>query len=230
MTGLVMVGAIQTNKSPVNLGSTTPIARLITEYEVIAVGRDSRYQTLQQVLDDFKRDPQGFAWGGGSAGGVDHITVGLIAQLTGVDPKRINYIAYSGGGELRPQLIGNQVAAAVNGYGELKSDAEAGLIRILAITSADRLPGTSFPTAKEAGLNLEISNWRGIVGPPGMKDNERQGWITMLTRMQQSAAWKEVLTKQDWADAFLTGDQFATFLKQEDERVPKVLKDIGLVE
>jgi putative tricarboxylic transport membrane protein len=230
MMGLVMVGAIQTNKSAVNLGSTTPIARLITEHEAIAVGRDSRYQNLQQLLDDFKRDPQAFAWGGGSAGGVDHIAVGLIAQAVGVDARRINYIAYSGGGELRPQLIGNQVTAAVNGYGELKSDAEAGLIRILAITSDVRIPGTNYPTAKEQGLNVEITNWRGVVGPPGMKDNERQAWITMLTRMRESAGWKDVLTKQDWSDAFLAGDQFAAYLKQEDERVPKVLKDIGLVE
>ncbi len=230
MTGLVMVGAILTNRSPVSLSSTTPIARLVTEYEVIAVSRDSRYQTLQELLDDFKRDPQAFAWGGGSAGGVDHITVGLIAQATGVDPKRINYIAFSGGGELRPQVIGNQIMAGVTGYGELKSDAEAGLVRILAVTSENRLPGTSYPTAKEAGLNLEISNWRGIVGPPGMRDNERQAWTTMLTRMHQSASWREVLATQDWTDAFLTGDQFAAFLRQEDERVPRVLRDIGLID
>lgn len=226
--GLVMTGAILTNKSAVNLSSVTPLARLTTEYEAIAVGRDSKYQTLQQLLDDFKRDPKSFAWGGGSAGGTDHITIGLIAQALGVNVRDVNYVAFAGGGELRPQVIGNQVAAGISGYGEFKDDAAAGSVRILAVSGASKLPGSSVPTFKEAGVNVEITNWRGMVGPPGMKDNEKQAWITMLTRVHDSKAWKDILQQQDWTDAFLTGDQFATFLKSEDERVGKVLKDIGL--
>jgi putative tricarboxylic transport membrane protein len=228
--GLVMNGAIQTNKSPVNLDTVTPLARLTTEYEAIAVGRDSKYQTLQQLIDDFKKDPKSIKWGGGSAGGTDHILIGLIAKEVSVDPKDINYIAFAGGGELRPQVIGNQVSAGVSGFGEFKSDAEAGQIRVLAVTGPSRLPGSNAPTTKEAGLNVELTNWRGVVGPPGMRDNEKQGWITMLTRMHDSPSWKETLQKQDWTDVFQVGDEFATFLKQEDQRVAQVLKEIGLVQ
>ena len=228
--GLVMVGAILTNKSAVNLSTVVPLARLTTEYEAIAVGKDSKYQTLQQLLDDFKKDPKAIKWGGGSAGGTDHIVVGLIAQAAGVDPKSINYIAFSGGGELRPQVIGNQVSAGVSGFGEFKADAQAGQMRILAVSGPSRLPGSDAPTMREAGTNVEITNWRGMVGPPGMKDNERQAWLTMLTALRDAKSWRDTLTKQDWTDAFLAGDEFATFLKQEDERVTKVLKDIGLVQ
>jgi putative tricarboxylic transport membrane protein len=227
--GLVMTGAILTNNSAVKLDTVTPLARLTTEYEAIAVGRDSKYQNLQQLIDDFKRDPKSISWGGGSAGGTDHILVGLIAQEAKVNPRDINYVAFSGGGELRPQVIGNQVTVGVSGYGEFKSDAEAGQVRILALSGPSRLEGTTIPTMKEAGVNIELTNWRGIVGPPGMRDNERQAWIAMLTRMHDSATWKETLKKNDWTDAFLTGEQFATYLKQEDERVAKVLKEIGLV-
>jgi putative tricarboxylic transport membrane protein len=226
--GLVMTGAIITNQSAVNLDPVTPLARLTTEYEAIAVGRDSRYQTLQQVVDDFKRDPRSISWGGGSAGGTDHILVGLIAQAAGVNPRDINYVAFAGGGELRPQVIGNQVSVGVSGYGEFKADAEAGLVRILAVSGPSRLAGVDAPTMKEAGVDVELTNWRGIVGPPGMRDTEKQAWVTMLTRVHDSNTWKATLTKNDWTDAFLTGDQFASFLKQEDQRVAKVLKDIGI--
>jgi putative tricarboxylic transport membrane protein len=226
--GLVMTGAILTNKSAVNLNTVTPLARLTTEYEAIAVGRDSKYQTLQQLLDDFKRDPKSIAWGGGSAGGTDHITVGLLAQSLGVNAKDINYVAFAGGGELRPQVIGNQVAAGISGYGEFKDDATAGSVRLLAVSGPSKLPGSTVPTFKEAGVNVEITNWRGMVGPPGMKDNEKQAWLSMLTRVHDSKPWQDILQQQDWTDAFLTGDQFAAFLKSEDERVAKVLKDIGL--
>ena len=227
--GLVMTGAILLNKSPVNLDNVSPLARLTTEYEVIVVGNNSKYQTLQQLVDDFKRDPKSVAWGGGSAGGVDHILVGLIAQAAGVNPKDINYVAYSGGGELRPLVIGNQLAAAVSGIGEFKGDAETGQLRILGISSPSRLPSVNAPTLREGGTNVEINNWRGIVGPPGMPDNQKQAWITMLTRVRESKTWQDTLTKQDWTDAFLTGDQFAAYLKEEDARVAKVLADIGLV-
>jgi putative tricarboxylic transport membrane protein len=228
--GLVMTGAILTNQSPVNLSQVTPLARLTTEYEAIAVGSGSKYQTLQQLIDDFKRDPRSIAWGGGSAGGTDHILVGLIAQAAGVDPKGINYVAFSGGGELLPQVLGNQVAAGVSGYGEFKGQADAGAVRILAVSGEQRIAGVNAPTLKEAGVDVELTNWRGIVGPPGMPDNAKQAWTQMLTRMHDSAAWQEIMQKNNWADAFVTGDPYAQFLKQEDDRVSKVLKDIGLVQ
>ena len=228
--GLVMTGAIETNKSPVNLATTVPLARLTTEYEVIAVGKDSKYQTAQQLFDDFKKDPKAIKWGGGSAGGTDHILVGLVAQALKADPKSINYIAFSGGGELRPQLIGNQVSCGVSGYGEFKGDAAAGQVRILAVSAPSRIAGLDAPTLKEAGADVELSNWRGIVGPPEMKDNEKQAWIAMLTRMKDSQAWKDILKAQDWVDAFQPGDQFAQFLKQDQERVSRILREIGLVQ
>ena len=228
--GLVLVGAILTNNSPVNLSEVTPLARLTQEYQAIAVGRDSRYQNLQQLVDDFRRDPRSINWGGGSAGGTDHITIGLMAQAAGVNPKDINYVAFSGGGELRPQVIGNQVSAGSSSLSEFKGDAEAGQMRLLAVTSPSRLPGVNAPTMREAGLNVEIANWRGMVGPPGMRDNERQAWTTMLTQMHGSRTWQDTLTRQDWEDAFLAGDPFSSFIQEENERVEKVLRDIGLVE
>jgi putative tricarboxylic transport membrane protein len=228
--GLVLVGAILTNNSPVNLSEVTPLARLTQEYQAIAVGRDSKYQNLQQLVDDFRRDPRSINWGGGSAGGTDHITIGLMAQAAGVNPKDINYVAFSGGGELRPQVIGNQVSAGSSSLSEFKGDAEAGQMRLLAVTSPSRLPGVNAPTMREAGLNVEIANWRGMVGPPGMRDNERQAWTTMLTQMHGSRTWQDTLTRQDWDDAFLAGDPFSSFIREENERVEKVLRDIGLVE
>jgi putative tricarboxylic transport membrane protein len=227
--GLVMPGAILTNKSPVSLDTVTPLARLTTEYEAIAVGTGSPYQRLQDLIAAFRADARSIKWGGGSAGGTDHILVGLIAQAVDANPRDINYIAFSGGGELRPQVIGNQVSAGVSSYSEFKGDAEAGQVRILALSGAARVAGSNAPTMREAGVNVELTNWRGMVGPPGMRDNERQAWVTMLTRMNESRAWRETLQRQDWEDAFLAGDGFATFLREEDQRVGQVLRDIGLV-
>ena len=126
--------------------------------------------------------------------------------------------------------MGNQVAVGVSGYGEFKGQLADGSLRILAVSGDQRIAGVNAPTLKEAGVNVELTNWRGLVGAPGMPDNARQAWIQMLTQMHGSTAWKDTMLKTDWADAFLTGDPYAQFLRQEDDRVGKILKDIGLVQ
>src|SRR3546814_4595019 len=98
VSGLVMLGAILTNKSPVSLEQTTPIARLTGEYEVIVVPAASEIQTLDDLVAKFTADPRSVSWAGGSAGGTDHILVGLIADQFGVEPSGVNYIASPGGG------------------------------------------------------------------------------------------------------------------------------------
>ena len=225
--GLIMLGSIRINKAPVNLDPVVPLARLTTEYQALAVGNTSKYQTLEQLVDDFKRDPRAISWGGGSAGGTDHIVIGLLAREIGVNPREINFVAFSGG-DLIPQVIGNQVTVGSAGYAEFKGQAASGQVRVLAISSPQRLPGADVPTMKELGYNVELTNWRGMVGPPGMRDNEREAWTTMLTRMRDSRAWRDTLDRQDWIDAFLAGDPFASFMKQEDERIGQVLTDLGL--
>ena len=226
--GLSLVGAILTNDSPVKLDQVVPLARLTTEYEALAVGKESKYQTFQQLLEDLKKDPKSITWGSGPAGGVDHIAIAVVAQAAGIDPKALNLVHFSAG-ELTPQVIGNQVTVGMAGLSEWKGQAESGQVRVLVVTGPQRVPGVDVPTAKEAGLDINFSNWRGIVGPPGMPDNQKEAWGTMLTRAHDSKSWQDILKQQDWTDAFLAGDQYASFLKQEDERVGKVLRDVGLV-
>jgi len=225
--GLSLVGSIYTNKSPVDLSTTTPIVRLTADYQAVAVANKSKYKTLKEVLADFRKNPKSVVWGGGPGGGPDHLTVGFIAKSLGIGPKDINYVAFSGG-ELRPQIMGGQVTAAATSFSELKADAEAGQLRILAVTAPSRLPGSSVPTAKENGLDLDFANWRGVVGPPGMKDNERQAWTEMLTRVRNSARWKNILKTRDWLDDFQAGKEFTAFVKAESERVGALERELGL--
>lgn len=228
--GLVMVGAVRTNKSPVTLADVTPIARLTAEYEVIVVPADSPYQTLQDLIAAFKADPRSIAWGGGSAGGVDHILVGLIAKAAGVAPADINYIPFSGGGEATAAVLGGHVTAGVAGYGEWEAQIQAGQLRALAISAPERLPGVDIPTLKEQGFDIELANWRGVVAAPGITEAQRQGLLQVIERVHQSAAWQRVLEERRWNDAYLAGDDFAAFLRAEDERVTQVLREIGLIE
>lgn len=141
--GLVMVGAIQTNNSKVDLSRVTPIARLTGEYEVIVVPASSPYKNTADLVAAWKANPGSVAFAGGSAGGTDHMLVGLLARAAGVDPKKMNYVPFSGGGETLAALLGNQVAAGVAGYGEFEAQIKAGKLRAIGISAPKPQPGIS---------------------------------------------------------------------------------------
>ncbi len=229
--GLVMVGAIQTNKSPVTLDQVTPIASLTTEWEAIVVPADSKYETLQQLVDDFKANPTSISWGGGSAGGSDHILVGLIAKAAGVDPAKINYVAFSGGGEATAAILSGAVTAGVSGLSEFRDQVTAGKMRLLAVSSDKAIEGVDAPTIKEAaGLDIVFANWRGVFAPSGLSAEQQAAVVVAIEKMHDTPEWQQALEQNGWTDFFQAGNEFATFLQSERTRVEGVLTDIGLVE
>ena len=227
--GQVMLGAIRTNASPVSIDQTVPLARLLNEYEVVTVPADSPHGTLEEVLEDFRRDPAAVSWAGGSAGGIDHILAGLIAQAAGVDPRAVNYIAYAGGGEAAAAVMGGHVTLGISGVGEWKAYVESGRMRPLAVSAPERTGDAGVPTLRESGLDVVLSNWRGLSAPPGTDDDTRAWLIRALERMRESAAWQEILRANEWEDSFLAGTAFEAFLEEEAATVDETLRAIGLI-
>jgi putative tricarboxylic transport membrane protein len=227
--GYVMVGAILTNASPVTLDQVTPIARLTGEYEAIVVPTSSPIKTIGDLVAQLKADPGTVSWGGGSAGGVDHITVGLIAKAAGVDPTKINYIPFSGGGEALAAIVGGKVTAGISGYGEFEQQVKGGKLRVLAVSAGERLPNIDAPTLKESGIDVEVQNWRGIWAAPGITPEQKASIIATMEKVNASKTWTEALASKGWANTFLAGDAFADVLKTEIEKTTAVLKEIGLV-
>lgn len=231
MMGRVMVGSILTNQSPVTLAETTPLARLTAEYETVVVPANSPYQTMGDLVAAFQADPKSIAWAGGSAGGTDHILVGQIAKAVGVAPEGVNYIAYSGGGEAAAAILGGQVAAGVSGVGEWADFIASGEMRALAVSSAGRLEALpDAPTLTESGVDVVLLNWRGVVGPPNLSDEDKAWLIDALTAANNSAQWQEILATNGWDNVFQTGDEFAATLAEENATISAVLKEIGLIE
>ena len=226
--GMVMVGAIITNKSPVNLTQVTPLARLTGEYEVIVVPGSSKIQTMKELVAQFKANPGGVAWGGGSAGGTDHILAGMIAQAVGVEPAKVNYIAYAGGGEAQAAIMGGHVAAGISGYGEFAAQIKSGKLRALAISSDKRVPGIDIPTLKEQGVDIELVNWRGIFGAPGITDAQKKELIDVIGKAVKTASWQDTLKRNDWTDMYLAGDAFKTFLDADTQRIEKIIVGLGM--
>ncbi|MCO5064127.1 MAG: tripartite tricarboxylate transporter substrate binding protein [Rhizobiaceae bacterium] len=227
--GYVMVGAILTNNSPVTLDQVTPIARLTGEYEAIVVPAASDIKDMAGLVEKLKADPGSVSWGGGSAGGTDHITAGLIAKAAGVDPTKVNYIAFSGGGEALAAILGNQVTVGISGYGEFAEQVKAGTLRVIGISSDERVPGIDAPTFKEGGVDVSIQNWRMVAAAPGITDEQKAAITADIEKMNASATWQKTLADKGWANTWLAGDAFADQLKKDVASTTDILKDIGLV-
>jgi putative tricarboxylic transport membrane protein len=151
-----------------------------------------------------------------------------LAQAVGINPKDVNYVAYDGGGELLPAVLGDKVAFGASGYAEFLDQVEAGEIRVLATSGAERVKVFDAPTLKESGIDMEFTNWRGVVAPPELSDADKQALANAVAKMHDSQEWKDVLTKNDWADAYLTADEFSTFMADQTKRVQDVLGQLGL--
>lgn len=228
--GLVMVGAVLTNNSPTTLEQVTPLARLTGEYEVIVVPANSPIKNMGELVEKLKADPGSVAWGGGSAGGTDHIIAGLVGKAAGIDLTKLNYVPFSGGGEALAAILGGHVTAGISGYSEWAGQIAAGELRILAITSPERVAGIDAPTLKEQGIDVELANWRGIVAAPGISDEQKAALAEAVDKVVKSDAWKAILAEKKWTDLYLPHEEFGKLVTAENARVKETLKSIGLVQ
>ncbi len=224
--GMVMVGGIIMNKSPVTLEQVTPVARLTSEWEVIVVPAQSPHKTLAQLLASFKENPGKVSWGGGSAGGTDHILIGLMAKAIGADPKKINYVAFKGGGEAVAAILGGHVTAGVSGLGEFAEHIKSGKMRALAVSAPSKVDGIA--SLKEQKVDVELGNWRGIFGAPGITAQQRDALVKLVKTAVETPAWKETAGKLGWSTEFLGGDDYRKFLEQDQQRVGAILESLGL--
>jgi putative tricarboxylic transport membrane protein len=224
--GMVMVGAIYLESSPVNLTMVTPLARLTGEYEIIVVPASSPHKTMADLVKALKANPGGVSWGGGSAGGTDHILVGLIAKATGVDPAKINYVPYKGGGEAIAAIIGGHVTAGVSGVGEFAEQIKGGRMRALAVSSPSRMDG--FQTLKEQGIDVDLANWRGVFGAPGISAAQRDALIKIVRAATETASWKTTCEKLGWSPIYLGGDEYKKFIDEDTKRIAGIIDSLGI--
>ena len=227
--GAVMLGGIITGKPPVNLKQVTPLARLTSEYNVFVLPANSPFKNMEEVVAQLKKDPGSVKWGGGSRGSTEHIAAAMIAKAVGVDPAKINYVAFRGGGEAISAILGGNVTVGGSGVSEFAEYIASGKMKPIGVTSAQRLAGLDVPTLKEQGIDVEIGNWRGVYGAPGLSKAQRDELIAKLEKATQSAAWKEALQKNDWMPAWLAGDAFATFVDQEFDSLQDTMSRAGMV-
>ena len=228
--GAVMLGGIITGKPPVSITQLTPIARLTTEYNVFVLPASSPFNSMKDVVEALKKDPGSVKWGGGSRGSTEHIAASQIAQAVGVPASKINYVPFRGGGEAVAAILGGNVTVGGSGYSEFQQYIESGKMKAIAVTSGQRVKGIDkIPTLKEQGIDVEIGNWRGVYGAPGITPAQRDALTDMIVKATKSKAWQDALVKNNWTPALLTGKAFDEFVDKDFSGLRATMVRAGMV-
>ena len=213
-----------------NYKELTPLAKLITDYQIFIVKADSPYKTFKDLMAAIKKNPNAVKFAGGSSpGSMDHLAFCKVAKLGGINPKELSYVAFSGGGEALTTLLGGNVAFVSSGIGETLAQLQAGTVRALAVTSPKRLGGPlkDVPTLIELGVNTTYEVWRGAFGAPGMSKDALAWWAKTLKTMVGTKTWKDSLEKLQWVDAYASAEEFTKFLADEEKSYRELMTDLG---
>jgi len=180
VTGIAMTGGLYSNKSPLNLLSSTPIAKVLREYNAIVVPANSKYRNLKQLMDDLVAKPNSVAIAGGSKGGIDHQVMGLLAQGAGIDPTKLNYVVFSGGPEVLTSILSGSTQVGISGSSEFNAFVASGRVRVLGVSSAKPLTGFKGQTFVRQGYNLVYGNWRGVMAPADISKADYTNFIKVM--------------------------------------------------
>ena len=228
VTGIAMTGGLYSNKSPLNLLASTPIAKVLREYDAIVVPANSKYRTLNQLMDDLKAKPNSVAIAGGSKGGIDHQVIGLLAQKASIDPTKLNYVVFSGGPEVVTSLLSGSTQVGVSGALDFATYVAAGKLRYLGVSSAKPLTGIKAKTFVSQGYDLVYGNWRGIMAPADLPKADYLNFVKVIDIMHVSPAWAAQLKKNNWDNEFAAGTAFKTFLEKHIPEINTVMKGLGI--
>ena len=228
-SGSSVISSTVTQNTALRLTDAEPLARLIVDHLIVAAPRSSPFADIQALLDAFRKDPGAITWCGGSAGGVDHMLVGLIAEACGIPIDNVRYIAYAGGGAASAALLGGQVTAGVTGYSEWRGLAQEGRLRILAAASPVRFGDRQIPTLRESGLDVLFHQWRGVFAPPGLKAEHLAWWRSLIERMHTSEVWRQYMSRSGWEDGYLARDDFRRLVQADQDRYTQTLARLHIV-
>jgi putative tricarboxylic transport membrane protein len=217
--------------SPFGYKDTTPLAQLTKDYGAIVVKADSKFNSLQQVIEEIKKEPKSVTVAGGSGpGSMDHLVAVLPIYKSGLDPKKVKYVSYDGGGEAIAALLGGNADVIATDASTVGEYLKAGKVKVLAVSSPERLEGDlkDVPTMKELGIDTEFTIWRGVFGPKEMSEEAKQYWTDTLKKLSEHEKWKAELEAHGWQAEYKGPEDFVKFLEEQEQLIGDMLKSLGM--
>jgi putative tricarboxylic transport membrane protein len=216
---------------PQSFRDTTPIAAVIADYAAFVVPTNSKYQSWKAVIADFNKNPASVKIAGGSVkGSMDHLVPAMAIEAAGGDPLKLVYVPYDAGGKAMAGLLSGDTQVLSTGFSEALGLARQGEVRILVVTSEERLAqAPDVPTLMELGYHVSFTNWRGFFGAPGLPAEKAEGYRAMLAKMYETPEWEEIRTNRGWQNLYKPGDEFVNFLENQEKAIGGMMKKLGFL-
>lgn len=205
-----------------------PLATVMREYQILVVERDSPFTAARAFFDHQRQNPAHTPVGGGSARwGLDHVCAGLMVEAAGGNPAALRYIPHDAGTEALNALLAGETAALVTGIAETRQAVLGGRVRVLGVTSPERLWGYDWPTLFEQGIPMTFQNWRGFFAAPSVSADARDRLTRVLTLLTTHAAWTRTCERMGWLPSLTVGDGMGAALEAEEARMKTALDRLG---
>jgi tripartite-type tricarboxylate transporter receptor subunit TctC len=203
-----------------------PVTQLVTMPSALAVHPDLGVKNVADLIALLKKEPGKYNFGSIGNGSLSHLTMEAIAQKSGA---QLVHIPYPSSPAAMTALVRGDVHMTVLPAIAVTPQADVGKVNILAVSLPKRSPYLSnIPTLKEAGIDVELFNWRGVFAPPDISAEDKAAMVKLMEDMTKSAAWAEECKNRQWTSIPLTGDAYEKFLKEDIARIEGILKDLGL--
>lgn len=214
-------------KSALKLSDSKAIAQLVQEYEAIAVPVNSKYQTLDQLINDLRNNPKSVTFIGGTAGGVDHVFMAKILNSLNIDPKLANYQPQNSGFEVVTKSLTDKNSVALSTSGDFVAQVNAGKLRVLGVASPQKLPWSKAKTLQQQGMNIVFGNWYGIFVPPQFSDADTSNFIHLLDVLHNSHIWLKTLSDNYWSEGYVGQKDFVAQIEVQTGETKAILQQLG---
>ena len=159
----------------------TPISLLASSPNILLVRADSPFKTLADMISAARAKPGSLSFAHAGNGTSTHLAGELLKNLAKVD---LNAIPYKGGAPAINDLLGGQIPMSFNNGPESVGQLQAGTLRALAVTTADRAPFLpAVPSMSETVPGYDTGVWWGLLGPAGMPPDVLASSRTTLSRL-----------------------------------------------
>jgi len=216
---------------PHNFRDLTLVSGTIGDFAAMVVGKDSPINSMEELLSAYKEDASSVAIGGGSVpGGMDHLVAAMVMKAAGEDPTAVKYIPYDAGGKAMAALLSGEITALSTGFSEAVELANAGEVKIIGVTSDERNDASpDAMTMKEQGIDTTFVNWRGFFAAPGLPEEQLTAYQTAIEKMYDTPEWEEVRARNGWVNIHNSGDDFKTFLEEQETVIGDLMKELGFL-
>ncbi|MBD0785561.1 tripartite tricarboxylate transporter substrate binding protein [Vibrio sp. Y2-5] len=216
---------------PQSFRDLTPVAATVADYGALVVAADSKYNSWEEVVADFKNNPKSVKIAGGSArGSMDHLVAAAAFKGQGLDPKAVRYIAYDAGGKAMAALLSGETQLLSTGLGEVLEMSRNGQVKVLAITAPKRLESApDIPTLSDYNNPTVFANWRGFFAAPGVSQEKIDEWNAALSKMYTTDEWKVVRDRNGWIDTYKADKEFFAFLEDQEKQMGDLMRELGFL-